>query len=98
MYKRYLVRLYSKYLERHVSFSDGIIFKGEHEFMHFSRPKTALLALTKIIATMSILVLIFGCEQVQVDETTTNVEEESHVVSIATPISKEPVLGFSQLG
>lgn len=66
--------------------------------MHFSRPKTRLLALAKLIMTMSILVLIFGCEQVQVKETTTNVEEESHDVSIATPISKEPILGFSQLG
>ncbi|WP_261302066.1 ABC transporter substrate-binding protein [Paenibacillus andongensis] len=42
--------------------------------------------------------LFFGCEQVQVKKTNNNVEEESHIRSIATPISKEPVLGFSQLG
>lgn len=66
--------------------------------MMFSRPKTTLLALTKIIMTTSILVLIFGCDQAQVKEFPNNVVEASDVVSIATPNSKEPVLGFSQLG
>ncbi|WP_079421316.1 ABC transporter substrate-binding protein [Paenibacillus ferrarius] len=66
--------------------------------MHFSKLKTTLFALTKLIMTMSFLLLFFGCEQAQVKESANHVEEDSHVVSIATPISKEPVVGFSQLG
>ncbi|UKS28157.1 ABC transporter substrate-binding protein [Paenibacillus sp. HWE-109] len=66
--------------------------------MHFSKLKTTLLALTKLIMTMSILLLFFGCEQAQVKESANHVEEDNRVVSIATPIRKEPVLGFSQLG
>ncbi|WP_082595643.1 ABC transporter substrate-binding protein [Paenibacillus sp. Soil750] len=66
--------------------------------MYKSRPKSMLLALTKLIVSLSILMCFFGCEQAQVDEATRKVGQESHEESVTTPTIKEPVLGFSQLG
>lgn len=66
--------------------------------MYKRRPKSMLLALTKLIVSLSILMCFFGCEQAQVDEATRKVGQESHEESVTTPTIKEPVLGFSQLG
>lgn len=57
-----------------------------------------LLALTKLLVSISILMCFFGCEQAQVDEATRKVGEESQDTTVTTPTRKNPVLGFSQLG
>ncbi|CAN7392556.1 ABC transporter substrate-binding protein [Paenibacillus sp. LjRoot153] len=66
--------------------------------MYKSRPKSMLLALTKLLVSISILMCFFGCEQAQVDEATRKVGEESQDTTVTTPTRKNPVLGFSQLG
>lgn len=65
--------------------------------MKVNRSRKTLLILSKLIITLSLLVVFSGCEEPQVKESNP-IKDDNQELSITVPDHKETILGFSQLG